>query len=96
MEIMWPKYLSVALKSMQKELKLKEERKVKPDRRQLPLTAIDNVQEFADFVNYVRSDMAIETIREIKRSLLFELDMTEDELTMMENWIEINVIQDDE
>ncbi len=91
MTTIWPKYLIVALKIMQKELKLKEDRKPKIDRRMIPPTAIDNTQEFAYFKDYVRSDLAIEVIREVKRNLIMELDVHEDEMEVMENWIEKNV-----
>jgi hypothetical protein len=81
---------------MQKELKLKDERKVKLERRMLPPKALDSIPEFAYFKDYVRSDMAIEVIREVKRLLILELDIDDDEMPVMKSWIEQNVLQDDE
>lgn len=57
---------------MQKELKLKDDRKIKVD---MPNDIMNNIDDYNDFVNYVESDMAIECIRRIKRNLIFELEM---------------------
>jgi hypothetical protein len=93
MEEVWPKYLIVGLKLMQKALKLKDQRKLDIE---IPEGLMTNTEEFADFINYVKSDMAIESTRKIKRNIIFETDMKEEELNLMDNWVEGNIIQDDE
>ena len=93
---LWSKYMKAALLQMQKDVKGYSKRKPLQCKKELSWKALNNLDDISIFTDYLKSDMSMELQRELKRCMLGEFLISNDEKEFMNSWIDTYVVREDE